>query len=249
MLFNIFIVVGILFLLLGVFVYKFQKIEILSGYDSSKKYDREGLAHFIGKGFMYTGGLIIVSNLILMFTDLPWKEMAEIIIFIVLVFFFVIRAALKTPQYEIREKAISEDEKKFNKLVIGGIIGIALVIIVIIFGFSIAGYSSKTEVTVTGGVLEIKSGSISDDLNVSDIKEIYTKDTVPSFKREAGYSMDNVNKGKFKISGYGEGTLFLTSNKGPYIYIIAKDDIVILNNKDAAKTLQIYNDLKKLMPH
>ncbi|WP_160678099.1 hypothetical protein [Clostridium sp. C8-1-8] len=65
--FIIFIACSILFISLGIIVYKLKKIEILSYYDGTKKYDRDTLAKIAGKHLIDMGIWTLIINVIFMF--------------------------------------------------------------------------------------------------------------------------------------------------------------------------------------
>lgn len=244
MLFCIFAIAGIVMLILGVVLYKYKKIELLSGYDSSKKYDREGLAKFTGMTLMLMGIIPIAASIILLILNVDYGELIATIIFIVDVVVFTISIVIKSPKYQLSDGVKNKDAKKFNKM-----IGIGLGIVVLlgtlpVVFLLIAGHNTETKINISGGEYEIKSGVISYHNTFDEIKDVYIKNTIPKFHRVSGYSMDNINKGRYTVDGLGHGTLFLNANKGPYVYIITDDGFVIINDKDKTKTMEIYREIE-----
>ena len=100
--FIIFIACSILFISLGVIVYKLKKIEILSYYDGTKKYDRDTLAKVAGKHLIYMGVLTLITNVIFMF--LCRLYFAFIFLFIIIYCFVLVWYSVK----------ITKDIEKFE---------------------------------------------------------------------------------------------------------------------------------------
>jgi hypothetical protein len=56
-----------------------------------------------------------------------------------------------------------------------------------------------------------------------------------------GFSSESARKGKFKLEEpYGIGRLFVTGDKGPFLYIRVNDDYVILNRPTEQETIEFY---------
>jgi hypothetical protein len=81
----------------------------------------------------------------------------------------------------------------------------------------------------------------------ADISSIELRDTVPEIlERTNGFAVDEVRKGRFKLEELGDCILYLTVQKGPFVYVRMEDLYVILNFADPAKTKQLYYDLKDM---
>ncbi|MCD2347769.1 DUF3784 domain-containing protein [Clostridium guangxiense] len=244
MLFLTFFLCGVLILGIGVFLYKSKKIEILSGYDITKEYDREGLAKFDGKNLMYIGGLLIVLGFLNLFFKYDRFFIISLIIFFILIMVLVMVSVKGSGKYILSENENSiRSRQKQNKLGLIVILVIILVTIIpigIIFGIELNG---KTEVSVNGKEVKIKSGLESTSFNFNDIKKVYIKNTIPNFSKISGLNMEDINRGRFNVSGYGDGYIFLETNRGPYLYVMLKDGFVIINSKDASKVNGYYHKI------
>lgn len=110
-------------------------------------------------------------------------------------------------------------------------------------------YSIKTAVPkVEADGIKV-SGMYSLNLKYEDIQDIKLEDTLPEGLRKVNgidifgtayignFSSPNINKLK----------VFVVSDKGPFIYIKAKNvdyHYVIINRKEKSKTEELYNDIK-----
>lgn len=228
----------------GVFLYKTKKIEIIKSYDSRKKYDRDGLARFEGKNYMYTGGLLIVMGILNLFFEYG------IIFIVALGVFFVLTTAISIKSINGKSKYIlSQNEKtakmeqkrsKMKIIAILIIIIIAVVPIGIILGVEL---NEKTVFSVNGKDVKIKAGIEKASFNLDDIKKVYIKNTIPSFSKINGFNLGDINRGRFNVSGYGDGNIFIETNKGPYLYIMLKNSFVIINSKNALKINSYYHKI------
>lgn len=246
MLFIILFLCGALVFGIGAFLYKTKKIEILSGYDSTKKYDREGLAKFDGKNLMYIGG----SCAALGFLNLIFKYGVFFILslgaFIILIIFFVVRSVSGSSKYILWEDENSKkEEEKRNKIVLIVVLIIMIISIVPIGIYTGLNITAKTEVSINKNEVRVKSGMQSTMFKLEDVKNVYVKNTIPKFKKVSGVNAGNINKGRFKVDGYGEGYIFIETNKGPYLYVMLNDGFVIINSKDASKVNSYYKNIAK----
>lgn len=244
MLFLTFFLCGVLIFGIGAYLYKSKKIEILSGYDSTKEYDRDGLAKFNGKNLMYIGGLLMVLGFLNLFFKHGMFFTISLGIFFILTMVLVIISVKGSGKYILSENENSmRARQKQNKLTLIVILVITLVTIIpigIIFGIELNG---KTEVSISEKEVKIKSGLESTSFNFDDIKKVYIKNTIPSFTKISGVDMADINRGRFNVSGYGDGYIFLETDKGPYLYVMLKDGFVIINSKDASKVNEYYHKI------
>lgn len=229
---------------MGAFLYKTKKIEIIKSYDSRKQYDRDGLAKFEGKNYMYTGGLLIVVgilNLIFQYNVIFLAALGISVIFIILISFKSINGRSKYILVENEKAAkIEKRRSKMTLIAVLIIIGITAVPIGVIFGIEL---NAKTEFSVSGKDVKIKAGLEKASFNLDDIKKVYIKNTIPNFSKISGMDTRDINRGRFNVSGYGDGYIFLETNKGPYLYIMLKNGFVIINSKDASKVNNYYHKL------
>lgn len=246
MLFLTLFICGAIVFGMGIFLYKTNKIEIIKGYDSRKQYDRDGLAKFEGKNYMYTGGLLIVVgilNLIFQYGPIFLVALGVSLVIIIVISIKSIDGRSKYILLE-NEKA-AKIEKRRSKMTIIAVLILVLIIalpIGVILGIELNG---KTSFSVNGKDVEIKSGLEKTSFNVDDIKNVYIKNTIPHFSKVSGLNMGDLNRGRFDVSGYGDGYIFLETNKGPYLYVMLKNGFVIINSKDTSKINSYYDKIKK----
>lgn len=229
---------------MGAFLYKTKKIEIIKSYDSRKQYDRDGLAKFEGKNYMYTGGLLIVVgilNLIFQYNVIFLVALGASLIIIIVISLKSINGRSKYILVENQKAAKLEKRRsKMTLIAVLIIIVITVVPIGVIFGIELNG---KTAFSVNGKDVRIKAGLESTSFNLDDIKKVYIKNTIPNFSKVSGLDMGDLNRGRFNVSGYGDGYIFLETNKGPYLYVMLKNGFVIINSKDASKVNEYYHKI------
>lgn len=227
---------------MGAFLYKTKKIEIIKSYDSRKQYDRDGLAKFEGRNYMYTGGLLIVVgilNLIFQYNVIFLVALGASLIIIIVISLKSINGRSKYILVENQKAAKLEKRRsKMTLIAVLIIIVITVVPIGVIFGIELNG---KTAFSVNGKDVRIKAGLESTSFNLDDIKKVYIKNTIPNFSKVSGLDMGDLNRGRFNVSGYGDGYIFLETNKGPYLYVMLKNGFVIINSKDASKVNSYYH--------
>lgn len=151
----------------------------------------------------------------------------------------------KSPQYEISDKEVSEDSKKLKKALIIGVIVLSLMVIVPVTLLLAFAYGGKTQVNINNTNIEIKAGLYGKNVDFKDIQQIYIKNSIPDMKKVVGIDSDSIKKGDFDISGYKGGSVFIESDKGPYLYIITNNNTVIIDFKDHYKTDKYFKEIKE----
>lgn len=77
-----------------------------------------------------------------------------------------------------------------------------------------------------------------------EVETVELKDTMPEILvRTNGAAIGEVKKGNFKLEELGLCRLYLSSETGPYVYIMVNDFYVIINYPNKDKTQQLYEDL------
>lgn len=247
-LYFIFIGIGIFIFMLGFILYKTKSIEMLNGYDSTKKYDREGLAKFNGSNLMYMGGSTAIINIIFAvianrFTIIP---VLAIIFFFVDVVYFSLKCAILSKRYELSEGTVkSETQKYYNRTAIIAVSVLLIMVFGLVGGFMIEESNQSTVLTVDSIELNIKAGAVERFYHTNSITNIYLKNTIPNHSKTSGEGIGSIERGTYYVDGIGSGSVFLESDKGPYLYVIMGKDFVIINNKEASKTEQFYKELVK----
>ena len=81
------------------------------------------------------------------------------------------------------------------------------------------------------------------EIKISDVKDVYLKDTIPSTSKVIGTGLGNIREGSFNVDGLGKGHIFTESSKGPFLYIIGNNDFIIYESKDARKVNDVYKEV------
>lgn len=236
---------GSLIFVLGIILYKTKKIEILSGYDSTKKYDRDGLAKFEGKNLMYMGSMCMALGVLNLIFKYNMFFIISLGIFFIIIMFFCMRSVVLSSKYILFSNENSaKDEKKRNKviaIVLGVIILSVIIPVGVILGVEL---NARNVVNINGSDIEVKAGLESRTFSKYDVKKVYIRNEIPKFRKISGTNINNINRGKYEVNGYGEGNIFLETNKGPYLYVILKDGFVIINSSDGSKIHKYYEEIK-----
>ncbi|MDR0323892.1 MAG: hypothetical protein LBI12_05540 [Treponema sp.] len=78
---------------------------------------------------------------------------------------------------------------------------------------------------------------------LSSIKSVDLLETLPSMIRVGGMGLENLNKGNFRVEGYGTSRVCIRINEPPFIVIKTNDNIYIINDADSNVTKEIYTKL------
>ena len=120
------------------------------------------------------------------------------------------------------------------------IIAIAIIIVIGIFG------AREPNVTINGNIMKI-SGLHGTTVSVDEIQKIeeIKEDKIAVGSKIFGLGIGSIRKGRFHYGENSSAKVFLETNKGPYILITLKDDLIIINFRNADKTDKLYNYLKQ----
>ena len=126
------------------------------------------------------------------------------------------------------------------------IIGI-LFIVVIVFSVSAFVLFTKNEVVIENDTLII-TGSYGTEWKINDIEDVYIYETIPNIKmRTNGASFGNRKKGNFDLDFLGKGKLFVHMNKAPFLFIIKKNEYIIINGDSEEITKEWHDTLQQKM--
>lgn len=138
--------------------------------------------------------------------------------------------------------------KKRNDSIVLTIIGLFIILGVSVFVlFLFNGTKKEAEVVIEDNQIIITGqyGTTNEIANISDIQIV---DSIPTIgKKVNGAGLGDIKKGDFNVEGLGTCRLFIHSNQGPFIYIIENEKYTIINFKDASKTTDVYEELKKAL--
>ena len=148
--------------------------------------------------------------------------------------------------YFMREIKKRGDFMSKEKIQNYSIIGI-LSIIVIVFSVSAFVLFTKNEVVIENDTLVI-TGSYGTEWKIDDIEDIYLNETIPNIKRRTnGASFGNRKKGNFELDFLGRGKLFVQTNKAPFLFIIKKDEYIIISGDSEEITKEWHDTLQQKM--
>lgn len=102
-------------------------------------------------------------------------------------------------------------------------------------------WSRPVRVTVTESEVEI-SGPYGLTVNRGSIRSVQLLDTLPEIEvRTNGIGMGNIQKGHFRIEGFGACRLYVDLKYPPFVLLgLDTGDIVIFNTDDPAETESLY---------
>jgi uncharacterized protein YpmB len=131
------------------------------------------------------------------------------------------------------------------------LISVLIVLIIAIVGACLLAFTQsnkikeEAEVLVESNKIEIKA-EYGISIDIKDISEIKLVDSIPTIEtRVNGADSSNHKRGDFKLKNLGVCKIFIDSNNGPFIYIIANNKYTIINYNDATKTKSLYEKLKQ----
>lgn len=244
----IFIAVGAFIFILGCILYKTKSIEMLSGYDATKKYDRNGLAEFNGRNLMYMGSSIFIIYIIVAVISKLYTVTSVLTtsIFFIDVIFFSLKSIISSKKYELSEgRGKTKTQRYYDKTAIVAIIALLIIISSLVGGFVVEESHQTTVLTVNKIELNVKAGTVERFYDTSSIKNVYMKETIKDHLKMSGEGIGSIERGTYDVDGLGKGSIFLEGAKGPYLYVIMDNDFLIINNKDDSKTKQFYKELLK----
>ncbi len=124
------------------------------------------------------------------------------------------------------------------------ILGATILVVVGVFVFLLMGGTNKeTEVSVQNGTITF-TGQYGASYSLGELVEVQKQNSIPPVTYKVnGASLGEVKKGDFKVEGLGTCRLYVHTSVGPYLIMKFKSATVIVNFKDAQKTLALYGSL------
>lgn len=99
-----FFLIGIMLIILGIIIYKYNLLNLLAGYDDSKIKDKDKYANFIGKNLINTGILIIFLSIISLLFPLFIQIVFLIISISILLIFLILIINIKGKDFIKKNK-------------------------------------------------------------------------------------------------------------------------------------------------
>jgi uncharacterized membrane protein len=130
----------------------------------------------------------------------------------------------------------------------GGIV-LAFVIIIPLAAFAVQSDNTSPVLTIDD------SGSVTIDyplydysFDMRDVKGVTLENELPSGFRTNGTATAEYARGNFSLEKLGAAKLYVFKNSPPYLFVQLDGLYVIFNDKDAAKTEALYNELASRKP-
>ncbi|WP_192930307.1 DUF3784 domain-containing protein [Alkaliphilus pronyensis] len=226
-----------LLIVFGILIKYFKQYWLIAGYNTAskeeqEKIDIEKLGRFIGNIMFILAG-INISGLFLRYLD--YRLLGDLTwgLFIIVIIFTVVRG-----QHFFKENNFSNG--KVNRLSL--IVVLIVMLPVLIFVFGLIGYGNvQHEVIVEEEIIRI-TGMYGTSVSKEAITSIELLDDIPNIERKVnGFNLGNVRKGIFRLANWGNGRLYLQSNKGPYISIRYNvEGFILINYKSPEETIKVY---------
>ncbi len=224
-------------ILCGILIKYFKQYWLIAGYNTASKKEKENvdidkLGSFIGNNMFLLGGINLLGILLRylgykLLGDLTWG------LFIMVTIFMIIKA-------QSFNKYSSPSDKKMNRYAV--IVTLFIMLPVLVLSVGLIGYGNlSNEITIDMGLIRI-SGMYGTSVSRDAITSIELIDDIPDIETKInGFDFGNINKGVFQLKDWGNGRVYLESNKGPYIAIrYNTEGFIIINYKNAEETKQVY---------
>lgn len=133
--------------------------------------------------------------------------------------------------------------KNFNNKTIFHIL--TAVFVIILFGIAVLVTAVPISIKTNSNKITVSGGDIfsNSSMQISDVKDVYIKDTIPGCSKIVGVAIGSIRKGTFNVDGLGKGHVYTESDKGPFLYIIGNNNFIIYESKDSAKVNKVYQDV------
>lgn len=126
-----------------------------------------------------------------------------------------------------------------------GGMALALLIILPLAAFAVQSDHTSPALTIAdSGIVSIDYPLYDYSFNLSDVKGITLEEELPSGFRTNGTATAEYARGNFSLEKLGAAKLYVFKNSPPYIFIQLEDKTVVYNDKDAAKSKALFNELK-----
>lgn len=105
------------------------------------------------------------------------------------------------------------------------------------------------DVKINAGKVDISAGMESSSFQLSQIKSVYLKSSLPFVSGRNGFSAGEKMRGSFTVDGLGRGHVYTENTRGPFLFVIFKNgSFTIFNYDDVSKTNSLYGVLRKYVP-
>ena len=240
----LFIIIGIIFIVIGLAVHLLKMHFLISGYNTmskekKEKVDIDNLARLMGI-YSYANGIVLIWAGVV--TRLGYEiGMGTLIAFLVLsTTYLLIKAQKYDGNIFDKNGKIQEDGRKQLTKSLGFMAVMVIFIAVLVF------FSTKSlEVTFLDEGLKIH-GMYGDIYPWESIDKVELIDEMPNIGLKTnGSAIGSKYKGYFTTSEYGKVKLFVDSDNPPFIYLETNEGIVVFNMNSSEKTQEVFNLVAK----
>jgi hypothetical protein len=224
----------LLFLCLGWLILTKKAYYLISGFASRPKEEQEEL---IQNGSLQNTGKLLFATGVGMLVLLPlhltsFAYTMEVQFGFMLV--FLLGGTVYLSKYEVARK------RKRSYLISSSLFIVTIGFVVGLYIFGTQDY----EIKFTDETFEI-TGMYGDKWNLSTIQSVKLLDEMPPVTRKNnGFGLSTLAKGKFTVEGYGNSLLFVRKQSSPYVYIELSDENIFLNGETPEETKEWYEQLK-----
>lgn len=108
-------------------------------------------------------------------------------------------------------------------------------------------HSQAPSVEMTDRTFSVGSGFYGAEIPLPDVQSIELVDTLPRIEnRTNGYAAGGLLRGNFRLEQWGSGKLFINRNSPPYLVVRTRDNFVVVNLAEPARTRDLYDKLRAL---
>jgi len=236
------ILVGFLFIFLGLAVHVFKWYFLISGYNTMSKekkanVDIKGLSRAMGI-YSYINGILFILAGVLYTLGVKVVLVPAFVILGISTIYFLIRAQkydgnIYDEYGRMRHGAL----KKITVPV--GITIISLIFVAVLLFYSI----QPTEITISDDGIKIH-GMYGDFYTWDSIEKVELNENLPTIERRTnGSAVGSKLKGHFRTKELGPVKLFVDTEKPPFIYLVTNDRIIIFNMTNKDETSVIYREM------
>lgn len=241
----VFIIMAVIFLLIGISINHFKWYFLISGYNTMTKeeqsrVDIEKAGKLVGN-FGYTMFFIQLSAAAAGY--FKYEFLAFMVSFISIIFGTVI-VIIRSTKYDGNDLNADGTVKKEKKILIGAI---SVFFTIVVIGVCSLMYASNkpSDIIIGENYIEIK-GMYKTNINFDDMKEVTLEETIPKVLRKTnGSNLGSILKGNFKLEDIGHAKLFINKDKPPFIIIKLEQDYVIINRGSRQDTENLFKDIKE----
>jgi len=232
------LLVGLVFIALGIMIKNLKWYRIISGYNNMTKEQKlkvnlEEFGQFISFCLYLIGGLFFLGAL-LSHLKIPNITPAMSLAIIALIIFML----NKFKEFDLGYRKPDGTLKTATKLIF------ATIIIFFIFtGFVYLSITSSPKIEIDADYFQIED-LYAVKIEASDINQITIEEKIPKrIMRLNGFNLAGSLKGHFELENTGIARLYVNVNNPPFIYIHTSEGLIILNQNDRESTEQLFRKL------